>query len=143
MLDFSVSSCRRARQARQGRALMSRRVCVAIGVVACWMSSALWTVPQAAAPPQATQSSPASGAASPTVASRAVLDRYCVTCHNERAKIAGLTLDKVDLSDIPANADVLEKVVRKVHVGTMPPQGAPRPDQTAATALVAHLTREL
>ncbi len=118
---------------------MSRRVCVGLAVLFCWMSPALWTVPQAAAP----QGPPASAAPSSTADSRAVLDRYCVTCHNERAKIAGLTLDKVDLSDIPANADVLEKVVRKVRVGMMPPQGAPRPDQAAATALVAHLTREL
>jgi hypothetical protein len=103
------------------------------------MSSALWTVPQAAAP----QGPPAAAVPGSTADSRAVLDRYCVTCHNERAKVAGLTLDNVDLSDIPANADVLEKVVRKVRVGMMPPQGAPRPDQAAAAALVAHLTREL
>jgi hypothetical protein len=107
------------------------------------MSSALWTVPQAAAPPQAPPSSPTPVATTPTAGSRAVLDRYCVTCHNERAKVAGLTLDKVDLSNIPENADILEKVIRKVRVGMMPPQGAPRPDQSAATALIAHLTREL
>jgi cytochrome c5 len=122
---------------------MSRRVRVAIAVLFCWVSSALWAVPQAAAPSQAPQSSPPPIPASSTVASRALLDKYCVTCHNERAKIAGLTLDKVDLSDIPGNADILEKVVRKVRVGMMPPQGAPRPDQAAATALIAHLTTEL
>ena len=120
---------------------MSRRVCVGVAVLFCWMSPALWTVPQAARPAGAHGAG--CGARAPPADSRAVLDRYCVTCHNERAKIAGLTLDKVDLSDIPANADVLEKVVRKVRVGMMPPQGAPRPDQAAATALVAHLTREL
>jgi len=107
--------------------------------VLIWMSSALWTVPQAAAP----QATPARAAASPGVDSRAVLDKYCVTCHNERARVAGLTLDKVDLTNIPANADVLEKVVRKVRVGMMPPQGAPRPDAAVAAALVSHLTTEL
>ena len=121
---------------------MSGRVCVPVAVL-MWMSSALSTVPYAAGPPQATQPSPATVAASPTLDSRAVLDRYCVTCHNERAKIAGLTLDKVDLSNIPAGADILEKVVRKVRVGMMPPQGAPRPDQATAAALIAHLTSEL
>ena len=104
---------------------MSRRVCVGLAVLFCWMSPALWTVPQAAAP----QGPPASAVPSSTADSRAVLDRYCVTCHNERAKTAGLTLDKMDLSNIPADADVWEKVVRKVRVGMMPPQGAPRPDQ--------------
>jgi mono/diheme cytochrome c family protein len=122
---------------------MSRRVCVAVAVLFGWMSSVLWTVPQAAAPPQAPRRAPTSAAASSTGDSRAVLDKYCVSCHNERAKVGGLTLDKVDLADIPANADILEKVVRKVRVGMMPPQGAPRPDQAAAAALVAHLTGEL
>ncbi|MEO8256303.1 MAG: DUF1592 domain-containing protein [Acidobacteriota bacterium] len=124
---------------------MDRRVCIGVAALFCWMSPALRTVPQAAAPQgaQGTPKETLSAAAAATADSRAVLDRYCVTCHNERAKIAGLTLDKVDLSDIPASADILEKVVRKVRVGMMPPQGSPRPDQAAATALVAHLTREL
>jgi cytochrome c5 len=121
---------------------MSGRVCVPVAVL-MWMSSALSTVPYAAGRPQAAQPSTTTVAASPTLDSRAVLDRYCVTCHNERAKIAGLTLDKVDLSNIPANADILEKVVRKVRVGMMPPQGAPRPDPATAAALIAHLTSEL
>jgi cytochrome c5 len=74
---------------------------------------------------------------------RAVVDRYCVTCHNERTKTGGLTLDEIDLSNVPAGADVWEKVVRKVRVGMMPPQGAPRPDQDTAHALVSFLTTEL
>ena len=74
---------------------------------------------------------------------RAVLDQYCVTCHNERAKTAGVMLDKVDLAHVEAHADVLEKVVRKVRVGMMPPQGAPRPDETARKSLVSFLTAEL
>src|SRR6266699_2028228 len=44
---------------------------------------------------------------------RTILDRYCVTCHNERLKTGGLTLDKVDIGDVTANAEVLEKIVRK------------------------------
>ena len=115
---------------------MSRRVCVASPYCSAGCRLLCGRFPRR--PPRRVP--PASAVASSTTDSRAVLDRYCVTCHNERAKIAGLTLDKVDLSDIPANADVLEKVVRKVRVGMMPPQGAPRPDQATAAALVAHLT---
>src|SRR5438034_771049 len=48
---------------------------------------------------------------------RAVLNQYCVTCHNERLKTAGLTLDKMNVADIPAGAEVWEKVIRKVRVG--------------------------
>ena len=57
---------------------------------------------------------------------RAVLDRYCVTCHNERVKTANLMLDKVDVSNPGANAEVWEKVMRKVHTGTMPPPNIPQ-----------------
>jgi cytochrome c5 len=119
------------------------RVGVCVLAVSFWAASVLWTVPQAAGPrsPRAPQQPAA--AYSSSADDRAVLDKYCVTCHNERTKTAGLMLDKVDLSDIPAAADVLEKVVRKVRVGMMPPQGAPRPDQETAQALVAHLTTEL
>ena len=59
---------------------------------------------------------------------RAVLTRYCLTCHNERLKTAGLMLDKMDLADIPAGAEVWEKVIRKVRAGMMPPPGLPRPE---------------
>ena len=59
---------------------------------------------------------------------RAIFDRYCVTCHNERLRTAGLTLDRLDLSQIGPNAEVLEKVVHKLRSGQMPPEGRPRPD---------------
>ena len=70
---------------------------------------------------------------------RALLDRYCVTCHNTRLKTAGLTLDTIDLTQVSANASVLEKVVGKLRSGQMPPPGRPRPDKAGrnrfATAL--------
>jgi hypothetical protein len=59
---------------------------------------------------------------------REVLDKYCVTCHNQRLKTGGLTLDTMDLGKIPAQAEVWEKVIRKLRSGTMPPAGIPRPD---------------
>jgi len=43
---------------------------------------------------------------------RALLDQYCVTCHNQRLKTAGLTLDLLDVARIQDHADVWEKVVR-------------------------------
>ena len=59
---------------------------------------------------------------------RAVLNQYCVTCHNEKLKTAGLMLDKLDYAHPGPNAEIWEKVVRKVRAGMMPPGGAPRPD---------------
>ncbi|MCH7978609.1 MAG: hypothetical protein IH935_06485, partial [Acidobacteria bacterium] len=54
--------------------------------------------------------------ASPSLApQRAILDQYCVTCHNEKLKTAGLMLDRMNLGEVSENASVWEKVVRKVR----------------------------
>src|SRR5437867_2655 len=99
--------------------------------------SAAATVQLRAVDSQLTTSPQGSGA-SPQ-AERALLDRYCVACHNERTKTAGLMLDKMDLNRLPAGAEVWEKVVRKLRGGMMPPQGRPRPDQTAIESFVSFL----
>ena len=70
---------------------------------------------------------------------RTFLDRYCVTCHNARLRTAGLTLDTVDLEDVASEAEVLEKVVRKLRGDEMPPAGRPRPDQATRTEFVSWL----
>ncbi|MDE0829401.1 MAG: DUF1592 domain-containing protein [Vicinamibacterales bacterium] len=59
---------------------------------------------------------------------RALLDRYCVTCHNQRQHIAGLALDTEDVTNVSAHPAVWEKVVRKLRAGAMPPAPRPRPD---------------
>src|SRR5262245_54976607 len=69
----------------------------------------------------------ASVATNPAAAYRAMLDEYCVTCHNERAKTAGLMLDKMDLDHVADAAETWEKVIRKLRGGMMPPTGRPRP----------------
>ena len=74
---------------------------------------------------------------------RETLDRYCVTCHNERLKTGGLALDRMDLARVPEGADVWEKVVRKLRTGAMPPAGARRPDPAAADALASWLETTL
>src|SRR5712692_1536760 len=70
---------------------------------------------------------------------RRILDQYCVTCHNERLRTAGLMLDKVDLAQVGANAKVLENVVHKLRSGQMPPQGRPRPDNPTVDAFATAL----
>ena len=74
---------------------------------------------------------------------RALLDRYCVGCHNEKAKAAGLLLDKLDVTRPGENPESWEKVVRKVRAGMMPPSGAPRPDRAQLDTFVAKLETEL
>ena len=74
---------------------------------------------------------------------RAVLDRYCVTCHNQRAKTGGLTLDNVDVADVGAHPEIWEKVVQKLHGNLMPPAGKPRPDEATYKGLIAYLETSL
>src|ERR1700704_1026066 len=79
----------------------------------------------------------------PAAASRAILDQYCVTCHNERAKTGGLALDKMDLDHVGDGAETWEKVVRKLRGGMMPPQGRPRPANDDVFKLVGYLESSL
>jgi hypothetical protein len=82
----------------------------------------------------------------PAVASspqRALLDKYCVTCHNETLKTANLTLDKMDVGNVSAAAPVWEKVVRKLRTGAMPPAGLPRPESAGYDSLATYLEKAL
>jgi hypothetical protein len=59
---------------------------------------------------------------------RAVLDRYCVTCHNERRRSGDVALDSINVDLVSERSDVWEKVLQKVQTRSMPPAGRPRPD---------------
>ncbi len=74
---------------------------------------------------------------------RAVLNQYCITCHNEKLKTAGLMLDKIDVSKVSESAAVWEKVLQKLRAGSMPPAGMARPDKATYDALAAYLETEL
>ena len=71
---------------------------------------------------------------SPSFAQQAVLDQYCITCHNQKLKTGGLELDKLSLQHVGTDAETWEKVVRKVRAGMMPPAGAKRPDRATLDA---------
>ena len=83
------------------------------------------------------------GAAPTAPPPRAVLDQYCVTCHNQRARTGGLALDTLDVAHVDAQPAVWEAVVRKLRTRTMPPQGMPRPDDDAVASVTTWLTSEL
>lgn len=76
-------------------------------------------------------------------ASRAVLDRYCVTCHSDRLETADLSLESVDLADPAAHAAVLEEVIRKLRTGTMPPPLRPTPSDDERAQVLSWLESSL
>jgi mono/diheme cytochrome c family protein len=88
-------------------------------------------------------SSSAAGAVPLAAGPRRLLDRYCVTCHNERLKTADLRLDRIDVANPGAEAEVWEKVVRKVHTGTMPPSNMPQLSHDDRRALLTWLETSL
>jgi len=96
---------------------------------------------RAASPAQTARAHPTSRATgSPD---RALLDTYCVACHNDRLKTAGFTLERLDVANVEANAEVLEKIARKLRSGQMPPEGRPQPDGAVVASFVAGLERRL
>ena len=74
---------------------------------------------------------------------RATLERYCLACHDDRTRTAGLTLAGLTLADATAQAPVLEKVLRKLRAGEMPPPGRPAPDPGTRADLAARLEAAL
>ena len=102
------------------------------------------------APPSA-QEPPARVAAAPARAERgqdepphgALIDRYCMACHNARLRTAGVVLEGLDVSNVAPGAATWERVLRKLRGREMPPAGRPRPDDAEYEALVAELTTAL
>ena len=73
----------------------------------------------------------------------ALLQRYCIGCHNERLLTGGLALDTVDIGNVGGHADIWEKVAQKLRTRTMPPAGRPRPAAAEYDALAGHLENAL
>ena len=87
-----------------------------------------------AAPPPQQPANPSS-----TISDRALVDKYCVGCHSDKLKTGGLSLQSADLTNIPAGAETWEKVIHKVRLGAMPPQGLPRPDSATMDHFASYL----
>ena len=126
-----------------GRKLMqsqSYALASAILVVASLTTGAsrAQTLPSASAP-----ASRASAAVFPTSPTRALFDQYCVTCHNDGARQGDLSLDGIDPGDPAAHVETLEKVVRKLRAGLMPPPRRPRPSEAEVTTFVTGLEQAL
>ena len=87
---------------------------------------------QAPSTPAATNSTP-----------RAVLDKYCITCHSQKIHTAGVYLETLDATHPAANAEVWERVIGKLRAASMPPPGNPRPDPATYTAVATTLENEI
>jgi hypothetical protein len=85
----------------------------------------------------------------PVSPQRALLNQYCVGCHNQRAKAAGqeaarkLTLDDLDVAKVGEHAEAWETVVRKLRAGMMPPANSRRPDKATYNGFITWLEGEL
>src|SRR5215216_6335037 len=111
------------------------RPIVLAALTTVWMAVSAWHSTEAAGDTQV--------AAASSFASQQIVSTYCITCHNDKLKTGGLVLDRPELADVAAHADVWEKVIRKVRTGMMPPAGSPRPNSGERDALLASLVSTL
>ena len=99
-----------------------------------WTGAAIlyiWTAQAQSAPPL-----------SPEAQSQLFM-QYCTTCHNERSKTGGMTLTQLDPAHPEQDAELAEKVIRKLRAGMMPPSGMPRPDAATLRNLAASIEFEI
>src|SRR5215813_3551797 len=89
------------------------------------------------------QQPPANPPPSPVSAHKTFVTRYCASCHNDRLKRGGLTLEEALTKDVDQHPEIWEKVVRKVRARQMPPVGLPRPDEAGYNAEIATLETAL
>ena len=111
-----------------------------IGSAAATLLAAALAVPHIQTTAHAQQGAPGATMAE---ADQAVVNRYCLSCHNDRALRGGLSLEGAALDDVRNHAEVWERALRKLRAGAMPPDGAPRPDAAAYQSLVTYLETEL
>jgi Protein of unknown function (DUF1587) len=105
----------------------------------CVLAAAIGLYGQTPAP----ASQGATGTPSAEASAQSLFDKYCIYCHNDKLKTAGVSLQAVHTTDIGAGAATWERVFRKVRSGEMPPLGMPRPDARASAEFVSWLESRL
>ena len=85
----------------------------------------------------------AAGVAAADPSHNALINQYCLGCHNQRLKTAGISLAGLDLTHVSSSAPALEKVLRKVRTGEMPPPGLPRPAGSVVSSFTGWLETAL
>ncbi len=94
--------------------------------------SAVRTSPQQATPAASVQPAP-----------QEIFGKYCVSCHNQRLRTAGLALDTLDATTPSVTPEVWERVIGKLRAGSMPPAGRPRPDAATYRAVASRLETDI
>src|SRR5438046_2931996 len=107
---------------------------------ALWAAVAIVGAQQPSSAPNASLA--ASARPAEVTSYRALLDKYCVTCHNDRAKTADLSFQTLDLDHPGSDAAIWERVIRKLNVRAMPPQGMPHPTDGEIDGLLSWLTSQ-
>ena len=74
---------------------------------------------------------------------QSTVNQYCVTCHNDALRTAGLSLQGVSFEDVSQGTEILEMVLRKLKSKSMPPSGMPRPDDATYIAFADYLQSAL
>src|SRR6185437_5926260 len=74
---------------------------------------------------------------------QALVTKYCVGCHNEKAHTGNLSLEPLNPAAPGDQPQIWEKVVRKVRAGMMPPSGMPRPDRKELDAFAGRVEASL
>src|SRR5262245_47970878 len=118
---------------------MKSRLLVAIAVFMAAVAYVAADAPQVAAPRPAGEQSQAAPA--PTLSPQhAVINRYCVGCHNSKLKTGGLALDSIDVDHVGQNITEWEKAVRKLRARAMPPAapGRARPGEATYESLISY-----
>ena len=73
----------------------------------------------------------------------ALVNQYCVSCHNQKLKTANLLLDRADSRNVANSAEAWEKVIVKLRSRAMPPAGMPRPDNATYDAVASWLESQI
>ena len=76
-------------------------------------------------------------------ANQALLQKYCLACHSNKLKTAGLSVEGLDPTSVAGKSEIIEKILRKVKAGQMPPPNMPRPDAATVAAFSSSLETSL
>src|SRR5690348_8135352 len=114
---------------------MFSRVFAALGVAAFGVT--LSAQSPAVRKPQTPKSEPVANAA--PVAKPSLVQQYCAGCHSEKGKAGGLSLAGYDPARADQQAEITERMIRKLRAGMMPPPGARRPERAVLNGFVATL----
>src|SRR5215831_1431983 len=110
--------------------------CLPVLILSCGVLLCSATVTAQSASPVAAKQIATSGQMS-LDSQQALVNQYCAGCHNDKMKSGGFSWATVDLAHPEKNAEQMEKVIRKLRAGMMPPPNAKHPDPATLKAFAA------